>query len=77
MTRKFRSDTEQTRYYNAIEDLNDVLTHYGAKQVLEDLRILSLTNYEDLVKIVMRTDAEKKKLAALLKDPYFRNVGED
>lgn len=62
----------QLMYLNLIEDLSDAITHYGAQQVLEDLKILNLTNYEELVTIVMKTDAIKKQTAVLLKDPYFR-----
>lgn len=71
----FLKAVERQRYLNAVEDFNDLITHYGAKQVLEDLKILNLTNYEELVKIVVRTDEVKKKTtAALLKDPYFRDA---
>ena len=65
------------RYYNVIEDFNDLLTHENPKEILEDLRILSLTNYENLVTIVMRTAEKEKKVAAIFKDPYFRNAGEN
>lgn len=58
-------------YRNMIEDLSDAISHVGAQQVLDDLKILNLTNYEELVKIVMRADGIKKKTAVLLKDPYF------
>lgn len=59
---------QNMQYLNLIEDLSDAITHYGAKQVLEDLRILNLTNYEELVTMVMKTDGIKKKVAALLRD---------
>ena len=61
----------EVMYRNMIEDLSDAISHRGAQQVLDDLKILNLTNYEELAKIVMRTDAIKKKTAVLLKDPYF------
>lgn len=61
----------QLMYLNLIEDLSYAISHYGAEQVLDDLKILNLTNYEELVKIVMRTDAIKKQTAVLLRDPYF------
>lgn len=68
---------EEAHYYHTIEDFNGLLEQYGAKQVLEDLRILSLTNYEDLARIVMSVDRTQKAVARVLKDPYFKNVGED
>lgn len=58
-------------YLNLIEDLSDAITHHGAQQVLDDLKILNLTNYEELAKIVMKADAIKKQTSVLLKDPFF------
>lgn len=66
-------DFEEAHYFHTIEDFSDLITHYGARQVLEDLRILSLTNYENLAKIVVRTEENQKRTAALLKPNANKN----
>lgn len=68
---KFASEAHKHQYYCGIQDLNELIIMYGAQQVLDDLKLLDLTNYEELVRIVMKADGIKKQTAILLKDPYF------
>ena len=67
----FATEAHKYHYYQTIQDFNEIMVEYGTERVLDDLKILDLTMYEDLVKIVMRADGFKKKTAALLRDPYF------
>ena len=64
---KFKNNSEAAYYYDIITDLNLIIEQYGAQQVVDDLKILSLTSYEELVKIVMKADETKKQTAALLR----------
>lgn len=69
---------EEAHYFNTIQYFNALVRANGAKQVLEDLQHLDLTTYEELVKICLELGSEKKqKVAALLKDPFFRNMDDD
>lgn len=64
-------------YENLIQDLAAAIQSLGAAQVLDDLKFLDLTGYEELVKIVMKADVIKKQTAVLLKDPYFQHANQD
>lgn len=64
---------EEAHYFNTIQYFNALVRAHGAKQVLADLQHLDLTTYDELVKICLELGSEKKKkVSALLKDPFFR-----
>ncbi len=70
----FATEAHKAAYLSTIEDLAWNLHEYGPERVLDDLKILDLTAYEELVKIVIRTDKKAQQTAAIFKpkDPYFR-----
>lgn len=61
---------EECHYIHTLQYFNELLRTHGAKQVLEDLRNLDLTTYENFVTMVVRTQATDKKVSALLTAPY-------
>ena len=58
--------TEESSYYHTLIAFNDLLRK-NIKGVLDDLKQLDLTTYEELVKTVEKEQGTEKKVAALLK----------
>lgn len=61
---------EEAHYHHTIQYFNELLRRHGPKQVLEDMRILDLTTYENFVTMVVRMQQTEKKIASLLTAPY-------
>ena len=65
---------DSERYHKAIEDLAHLVRTFGGKEVLLDLKLFFVDEYEELVKAA-RTEERTKQLARLLDANQGRRCG--
>lgn len=58
---------EEAHYYHTLQYFNELVRKFGAKRVVEDLKILDLTVYEDVVQSIAKEE-KKRPLAAIFRD---------
>jgi hypothetical protein len=65
------SDGEQAHYYHTLQYFNELLRVHGPEQILEDLMLLDLTTYDNLVQWIASGSKKKAKAVLLMRDPFF------
>lgn len=59
--------TDESHYYHTLLEFNDLLRNGDIRGVLNDLRILDLTTYEQFVTVVAERKETERQVAAIFK----------
>lgn len=60
-------DLEESHYYHTIQYFNALVRQHGAKEVLDDLKMLDLLTYEALMLQLTENNKKKKQEAAIFR----------
>jgi hypothetical protein len=59
--------TDESHYYHTLLEFNDLLRKGDIRAILNDLKALDLTTYEQLVVLCSQQAGQEKKVAAIFK----------